>query len=121
MLNYNLFHMAHMVHPHLSVLDAYEGVEGNGPVSDEVVDHRIALAGTDYVAVDRIGAELMGVPFEKVGYLTYCADAGLGQGDRGRITVTGEDPADHIRKYKLHKSVDFQYRWDEEIEWSERS
>jgi uncharacterized protein (DUF362 family) len=121
MLNYNLFHMAHMVHPHLSVLDAYEGVEGNGPVSDEVVDHRVALAGTDFVAVDRIGTELMGVPFEKVGYLTYCAQYGLGQGTRDRIVVTGENPADHIRKYKLHQNVDFQYHWDDEIPWPSKS
>jgi hypothetical protein len=35
------------------------------------VDHRIALAGEDVVAVDSMCSRLMGIPLEKVGYLNY--------------------------------------------------
>lgn len=117
LLHYNLFHLANEVRPDLCVLDGFEGMEGNGPADGTSVDHRVALAGTDVVAVDRIGTELMGVPFENVGYLGFCAQAGLGQGDRSRIRITGENPADHLRTYKLHDNIGWQLRWLDEIDW----
>ncbi len=55
MLDYNLFNIMQHLHIDLGVLDGFEGMEGNGPVTGEPVDHRVALAGTDYVAVDRVG------------------------------------------------------------------
>ena len=39
-----------------SVIDGFEGMEGNGPKSGTPVASRIALASTDYVAVDRVAA-----------------------------------------------------------------
>ena len=57
----------------------------------------------------------MGIPFENIGYLTYCADAGLGQGDRSKIKIIGENPADLIIKYKLHENINQQYKWKDEL------
>lgn len=115
MLNFNLFLMAHRVHPHFSVLDGFEGMEGNGPVDVFPVDHRVALAGTDFVAVDRIGSELMGIPFENIGYLHYCAAGGLGQGNRDKINVIGEDPAKFVKTYQLHKKIEWQLKWKDDL------
>ena len=42
-------------------VDGYIGMEGRGPVNGTIVEHRIALAGHDVIAVDRIGLELMGI------------------------------------------------------------
>src|SRR3989339_1966460 len=109
MINLNLFLMAQRVKPDFCILDGFVGVEGNGPANGTPVDHHVAVAGPDFVSVDRIGTELMGIPFENIGYLTYCADAGLGQGDRSKIKIIGENPADLIIKYKLHENINQQY------------
>ncbi|HUT62959.1 MAG TPA: DUF362 domain-containing protein, partial [Anaerolineae bacterium] len=77
MLNFNLFRLAHSVYPDLCVIDGFEGLQGDGPNEGTAVESRVALAGTDFVAVDRIGLELMGIPWENVGYLQYCATGGL--------------------------------------------
>ena len=114
--NLNLFKIAHRVHPDFSVLDGFVGVEGNGPAEGTPVDHRVALAGFDFVAVDRIGTELMGIPWGDVGYLAYCAEAGLGQGDRDRIRITGENPRDHVIGYKLHENIDWQMQWKRDLD-----
>lgn len=111
MINFNIFLMAHRVRPDFAILDGFEGVEGNGPAHGTPVDQRVALAGPDYLAVDRIGSELMGIPWEDIGYLNYCANAGLGQGDRSKIKIIGPDPRDYVIKYKLHENIEWQLTW----------
>ncbi|MFC1552159.1 DUF362 domain-containing protein [Candidatus Latescibacterota bacterium] len=115
MLNYNMFMMATRRVPDFCVLDGTEGHEGNGPIRGTPVEHNVALAGFDTIAVDRIGSELMGIAWEDIGYLGYCADAGLGQGDRGKINVTGLDPKDHIIKYKLNDNIEYQLKWKQDL------
>jgi hypothetical protein len=68
------------------------------------------------VAVDRVALELMGIPFGDVGYLTYCARAGRGQGDLTKIRVLGPDLRDHVRKYRLHENIARQMTWKEGME-----
>jgi uncharacterized protein (DUF362 family) len=89
-LDYNLFTVMQHLHIDLAVLDGFEGMEGSGPVNGTPVDHRVALAGTDFVAVDRVGAEVMGVDFDAIRYLNYFWDQGAGQGDLGKIEVVGD-------------------------------
>ena len=110
-LNYNMFLVAKKVRPHLTVLDGLEGMEGNGPVGGTSIDHGIALAGTDVLAVDRIGAELMGIDYRDIGYLNYCADAGMGQIERSNIMIIGKNPAAEVKKYKMHDSIEWQLNW----------
>ncbi|HYW47476.1 MAG TPA: DUF362 domain-containing protein [Bryobacteraceae bacterium] len=45
----------------VGIVDGFEGMEGNGPASGTPVPHRIALASTDFLAVDRVGLECMGI------------------------------------------------------------
>ncbi|MBC8874736.1 MAG: DUF362 domain-containing protein [Planctomycetes bacterium] len=111
LINYNMFLIAQHVRPALTVIDGYQGMEGNGPTGGTAVDSRIAIAGTDVVATDRIGLEVMGVDFADVGYLNYCADAGLGQGDRSMVGVVGADPVKCVQKYKMHDRFDGQMKW----------
>lgn len=100
-LDYNLFNVMQHLHIDLGVLDGFEGMEGNGPVNGEPVDHRVALAGTDYVAVDRVGTEVMGVDFDNVRYLNYLWDWGFGEGDLSKIEVIGETIASCRKQYKM--------------------
>lgn len=110
-INYNLFDLAHRLHPHLALIDGFEGMEGNGPNNGTPVDHRVCVASTDWLAADRVGVELMGVDFAKVGYLNYCAQTNLGVADLDKIEIIGERISDHIKTYKLSNNVEKQLIW----------
>ncbi len=110
-INYNLFDLARRLHPHLSVLDGFEGMQGNGPCFGEPVDHRVCVVSTDWLAADRTAVALMGIDFAKVGYLNFCADAGLGQANLEKIDLVGETLAAHTKSYRLAKNIDQQLIW----------
>lgn len=112
-LHYNLFLVAEHIRPGLAVIDGLVGMEGNGPTLGTAVEHGIAVAGTDMVAVDRVTLELMKIPFEDVGYLTYCARAGFGEGNLANIRVIGPPVANLARAYKLHDNIARQMTWKE--------
>ena len=94
-----------------TLLDGYEGMEGNGPNSGDPVASRIAIASTDYIAADRVGIESMGINPEWVGYLNFCAQAGLGQNDLSKIDIRGVKIADVKKKYRLHQDIERELRW----------
>ncbi|MEI9977337.1 MAG: DUF362 domain-containing protein [Ignavibacteriota bacterium] len=58
--HYNMMVTAERLNWGASLIDGYEGMEGNGPNSGTPVASRIALASTDYVAADRTAAETHG-------------------------------------------------------------
>ncbi len=115
-INYNLFALADRLHPHLAVIDGFEGMEGNGPGNGTPVDHRICVAGTDWLAADRVGIELMGIDLSNVGYLTYCAQANLGVTDLNKIEIIGEKISDHKKTYKLSDSINKQLIWKDPVQ-----
>ena len=91
-LSYNIFNVAAMgAIADLAVLDGVVAAEGNGPWAADPIEHGVALAGTDSVATDRIGAELMGVDYEYLPYMQWCAQAGLGRDNPDEITLHGPD------------------------------
>jgi uncharacterized protein (DUF362 family) len=95
----------------LGVLDAFEGMEGNGPSQGTPVNQKVAVASTDFVAADRIGTECMGINPDWMGYLQYCEKAGIGNFDRARIDVRGES-VDKVKvKYRLHNDIDQELQW----------
>ncbi len=110
-INYNMFALAQKLRPHLAVNDGYEGMEGNGPGWGDPVDQRVCVVSPDWLAADRVGVELMGIDFAQVGYLTYCARAGMGEADMAKIEILGEPVERHVRKYRLHDKVDQQLKW----------
>lgn len=94
-----------------TVIDGYEGMEGNGPGSGTPVPSRVAIASTDFIAADRVGVEAMGVKPEWVGYLRYCSEAGIGQYDLSKIDIRGVDVATIRRPYRLHRDLERELRW----------
>ena len=85
----NLYALAPLVAPHLAVIDAFQGMEGNGPVNGDSVDLRVAIASTDFVAADTVATRITGHEPEEIGYLVYCNRGGLGVGDLHRIHLRG--------------------------------
>lgn len=111
-MNVNLYQMAKHVAPHLSLIDGYTGMEGNGPVGGKDVDMRLAVASTDFVAADSLAAHLMGFDPEKIGYLHYCNIGGLGTGDIDEMEILGESLQDCIgKKFKPHSGYKSQLEW----------
>jgi uncharacterized protein (DUF362 family) len=89
-----------------TVIDGYEGMEGNGPSMGTPVPSRIAIASTDCIAADRVGAETMGIDADWLGYLKYCGEVGLWQWDLSRIDVQGASIATIQKKYRPHQDVE---------------
>ncbi len=99
-----------------TVIDGYEGMEGNGPLNGTPVASRLAIASTDFVAADRVGVEVMGINPGWPGYLNYCGRAGLGCYDLAKIHLRGGVAPDAVRKtYQLHKAIDRQMEWIEPL------
>jgi hypothetical protein len=74
------------------------------------------VASLDWLAADRVAVELMGIDFGKVGYLTYCAQAGnLGQGDLSKIEIIGPAIKDHVKAYQLPDNIDKQLVWQKPL------
>ncbi len=110
-INWNMFQIAPDVRPEFCVLDGFVGMEGNGPNGGTPVEHGVALASNDVVAIDRVAIELMGINHEDVGYLQWCSSAGIGEYDLNRITIIGPDLHPYIVTYKLHDNIERQLQW----------
>ena len=110
-IHFNLFNISYHIRPDLGFIDGYDGMEGDGPTNGTLVDHRVCVAGLDWMSVDRIGLELMGVDPAQIGYLNFCAGAGMGQYDINKIEVLGEKVTDHIKPYKLSRNIEKQLQW----------
>ncbi|HWH68240.1 MAG TPA: DUF362 domain-containing protein [Candidatus Sulfotelmatobacter sp.] len=114
-INYNLYALAPRLHPHLAVIDGFEGMEGEGPVGGTPVNHRVCVVSPDWLAADRVAIELMGIDFTKVGYLNFCGQTGLGESDLSKIEILGPALKDHIKSYKLAKNIDQQLIWRQPV------
>jgi hypothetical protein len=110
-INYNIAVLARRLHPDLAVIDGYEGMEGNGPTLGTPIDHRVCIASRDWLAADRVGIELMGIDFSRIGYLNHCSSMGLGTADLSKIRIVGENIGDHMKHYKLPDNFERQGAW----------
>ena len=113
MTHYNMLLTAQRLAPSwgASVIDGYEGMEGNGPNSGTPVPSRLAIASADFVAADRIAAQCMGVDPEWMGYVKYCGALQLGQFEESKIDVIGARVADLKKAYRMHPDIDRELQW----------
>jgi uncharacterized protein (DUF362 family) len=120
-LAYNLYQLANVIYPTgapaLSVLDSWEGMQGEGPINGTGVMHYCAIAGADPLAVDRLSAKLMGFsdtandPIDKatpsytdMRALVWMSNAGLGNYDLSKINfILGslDSMQNYIQTYTL--------------------
>jgi len=109
--NRNIAALGKYVWPDLAVIDGLEGMEGDGPSKGDPKHVGVAIAGRDALAVDRVCCEVMGVEFKKVGYLYYCQEMKLGEGELKNIELIGEHLVNCITPFRLHRDVKKQYDW----------
>jgi uncharacterized protein (DUF362 family) len=104
-LHFNLFQLAQQVYPDLGVIDGFEAMEGDGPTHGTPVDARVALAGTDCLALDCLTTRIMGFDPTPISYLAYMGKAGMGQTDLSKIEVLGT-PAEQCQyHFKVGRRV----------------
>lgn len=98
-LSENIADLAAVLKPSLSVIDGIIAGEGHES-SGKPVEMDIVIAGTDPVAVDAVGASVMGIVPTEVRHLQLAEEKGLGTCNLERIDVLGESIENVKRKFK---------------------
>jgi uncharacterized protein (DUF362 family)/Pyruvate/2-oxoacid:ferredoxin oxidoreductase delta subunit len=78
-----------IVKPHLALMDAVVGMEGNGPTAGEPRGVGLLLASRDGVALDSAEGAIMGFEPGQVLVTQYAHERGLGCGELGAVQVVG--------------------------------
>jgi uncharacterized protein (DUF362 family) len=110
-LNLNLYRLAKVIAPHLSVIDGFVGMEGYGPSGGDPVDLRVAIASTDFLAADTVATILMGFDPDEIGYLHYCKLGSLGAGDLNDIEIVGNAVEECAKRFRPHPTYEQQLEW----------
>jgi uncharacterized protein (DUF362 family) len=111
-MNLNLYTLAKIMAPHLSVIDGYVGMEGSGPAYGDPVELRLAIASTDFLAADAVAVRIMGFDLDEIGYLHYCQIGGLGKADPEEIGVLGNCTVEEcVCPFKPHPTYKRQLEW----------
>ncbi len=111
-MNLNLYLLAKVMAPYLSVIDGHMGMEGNGPSHGDPVELRLAIASTDFLAADAVAVRIMGFDLDEVGYLYYCKLGGLGKADPEEIEILGNCTIEeYVRPFKPHPTYQRQLGW----------
>lgn len=87
-----------IVRPVVAVVDGITGMEGDGPLYGQPVEHGLLAVGRDPVAVDVTCSQLMGFLSDEIDHLWLARLAGVGQ--CRNIEVRGASPADLLRRYQ---------------------
>lgn len=98
-LSQNIVDLVSVIKPSVAVIDGIIAGEGH-ETSGNPVEMNLVIAGTDPVAVDAVGAAVMGIPPESVKHLRLAEDAGLGTYRLEQIEVLGEPIEKVKRKFK---------------------
>jgi len=75
--------------PDLSIMDAIQAMEGQGPASGTAVTMNLVLASKDPVALDAVACNIMGIAPSTITHLVFAANENVGVIDMNNITVTG--------------------------------
>lgn len=101
-LNENIVDLASILKPSLTVIDGIIAGEGH-EVSGNPVEMNLVIAGTDPVAVDAVGAAVMGISPTEVKHLVLAEKKGLGTCRLENIEIIGE-PIERVRR-KFRRSL----------------
>ena len=82
------------IKPHLTIMDAIVGMEGEGPASGKLRNLGIVLASRDAVALDAVATSVVGLNPKHILTTQFCNHRDLGVGELDCIEVVGEKIAD---------------------------
>jgi len=95
-LSENIVDLASVIKPSIAVIDGIIAGEGH-ETSGNPLEMNLVIAGTDPVAVDAVGAAVMGIPPVSVKHLRLAEERGLGTCNLGQIEILGE-PIEKVKK-----------------------
>jgi uncharacterized protein (DUF362 family) len=98
-LSKNIADLASILTPSISVVDGIIAGEGH-ETSGNPVEMNLIITGTDPVAVDAVGAAVMGIPPTEAKHLLFAEKKGLGTCNLEEITVLGEPIEKVKRKFR---------------------
>ena len=84
-----LIDIARHVNPCLTVADGIEAMQGQGPIHGTPYHLGVLLASTDMTALDRVAAEIIKFPINKVYALEAARLKGYGNYDLDKIEISG--------------------------------
>lgn len=94
------------VRPHLSIMDAVIGMEGEGPSAGSPRKLGYIMASSDAVSLDAVCAEMIGLEWDFVDILRIASERGLGVGDINEIDIIGSRLEDvRIKGFKLPQAA----------------
>jgi uncharacterized protein (DUF362 family) len=97
-LSKNIVDLASILKPQLAVIDGIIAGEGH-ETSGNPIEMDLVIAGTDPVAVDAVGAAVMGIEPTEVKHLVLAEKKGLGTSNLEQITILGETIEKVKRKF----------------------
>ncbi len=106
-INRNIANLFKYTFPHLAVLDGWQAMEGNGPVSGNKVESRFVLSSTNALAADVLATEMMGFNPLQVGYLNLLGAEQI----RPKIEVVGREVEAFRFHFKPHQTYLEQINW----------
>ena len=95
-LSEKIVDLASIIKPSVAVIDGIIAGEGH-ETSGNPVEMNLVIAGIDPVAVDAVGAAVMGIPPDRVKHLRLAEERGLGTCDLKQIEILGE-PIEKVKK-----------------------
>jgi uncharacterized protein (DUF362 family) len=101
-LSKNIVDLASILKPSIAVIDGIIAGEGH-ETSGNPIEMDLVIAGTDPVAVDAVGAAVMGIEPTEVKHLVLAEKKGLGTSNLEEITILGE-PIEKVKR-KFNRSL----------------
>ncbi|MFH1740904.1 MAG: DUF362 domain-containing protein [bacterium] len=109
MIHRNIAEFAKKLWPDLVVLDGMVCMENDGPVNGAPLPMNCAIASTDPLKADSLGARLLGFQPEEIGYLYYLQEEGMGECSLDGLL--GDDWHKFAKQCKRHGTYDIQREW----------
>lgn len=102
-----LLEVARIVNPQLTVIDAIDAMEGNGPTGGAVRPMHMLLAARDFYTQDYFAAELMGLDPMEISMIRQAVESGLARPDE--IVRKGDPLPENIVPFRVPdtKSLNF--------------
>jgi uncharacterized protein (DUF362 family) len=105
-LSQKIADLVSVLKPSLSVIDGFIAGEGH-ETSGNPVQMDLVIAGTDPVAVDAVGASVMGVQPSRVKHIVMCQKKGLGTCDLSEISILGQTIEETRKEFRRSLSSRF--------------
>ncbi len=86
--------------PHLTIIDGFVAMEGDGPVNGTPVEMNLVIAGKDPVATDATAARVMGINPHEIRHIREAHQKGIGEIDNIEIAGLKIENVQHEFKRK---------------------